>query len=79
MCVACLLGAIQAVANKSGKKDQVKDAKVEAQVHIGEAEGMEGFAIGVDLKVSGVPDDVLQAGHEVCKPILLILLTSKRN
>jgi len=62
---ACLLGAIQAVARQKGKADAVKDAKVHANVSIGEVEDMPGFGIKVDIKVEGVEDELLQAGHEV--------------
>ncbi|THU94194.1 OsmC-like protein [Dendrothele bispora CBS 962.96] len=63
---SCLLGAIQAVARQKGKADAVKDAKIHAKVSIGEAEGMPGFGIQVDMKVEGVEDELLQAGHEFC-------------
>ena len=35
-------------------------------MHIGAPEGMEGFAVNVDLKVEGVQDEkLIQAAHEV--------------
>lgn len=44
-----------------------KNAKVHASVHIGEAEGMSGFGIAVDMKVEGIDEELLKAGHEVIK------------
>jgi hypothetical protein len=49
-----------------GRKDQAKDAVVRVSVHIGDAEEIGGFGIGVDVKVEGVDDELLRAGHEVC-------------
>ncbi|KAJ3900961.1 OsmC-like protein [Lentinula edodes] len=63
---ACLLGAIQAVAKNLGKADMAKNAKVHASVHIGEPEGMPGFGIAVDMKVEGIDEELLKAGHEFC-------------
>ncbi|TFK44125.1 organic hydroperoxide resistance protein [Crucibulum laeve] len=63
---SCLLGAIQLVANKAGKKEMAKKAVVHASVHIGEPTDMPGFGLAVDLKVEGVDDEVLKAGHEFC-------------
>ncbi|KAJ4466378.1 OsmC-like protein [Lentinula lateritia] len=63
---ACLLGAIQAVAKNLGKADMAKNAKVHASVHIGEPEGMPGFGIAVDMKVEGIDEKLLKAGHEFC-------------
>ncbi|KAF8828691.1 hypothetical protein HHX47_DHR3000104 [Lentinula edodes] len=62
---ACLLGAIQAVAKNLGKADMAKNAKVHASVHIGEPEGMPGFGIAVDMKVEGIDEELLKAGHEI--------------
>lgn len=42
-----------------------KNAKVHASVHIGEPEGMPGFGIAVDMKVEGIDEELLKAGHEV--------------
>jgi len=63
---ACLLGAIQMMAGKMGHKDAAKNAIVHASVHLGEAEKIGGFGIGVDIKVEGVDDALLKAGHENC-------------
>ncbi|KAJ3761976.1 OsmC/Ohr family, partial [Lentinula raphanica] len=63
---ACLLGAIQAVAKGMGKADMAKNAKVHASVHIGEPEGMPGFGIAVDMRVEGIDEELLKAGHEFC-------------
>jgi len=68
--IGCLLGAIQMVAIRMGRKDQAKDAVVRVSVHIGEPEEIGGFGIGVDIKVEGVDDDVLRGGHEVRIPCL---------
>lgn len=43
-----------------------KDAVVHASVHLGEPKDMGGFGIAVDIKVEGVDEELLQAGHEVC-------------
>ena len=63
--VACLLGAIQLVARGMGKTEMAKNAKVHVSVHLGEPKDMEGFGIGVDIKVEGIDDELLQAGHAV--------------
>ncbi|KAG6877889.1 hypothetical protein C0993_002553 [Termitomyces sp. T159_Od127] len=44
-------------------KDASK-AVVHASVHLGEPKELEGFGLAVDIKVEGVDDDVLKAGHE---------------
>jgi hypothetical protein len=49
-----------------GKSEMAKNAKVYASVHIGAPEGMPGFGIAVDMKVEGIDEDLLKAGHEVC-------------
>lgn len=38
---------------------------VYASVHLGEPNDIGGFEMAVDIKIEGVPDDVLKAGHEV--------------
>lgn len=48
-----------------GRKDAAKDAVIHTSVHIGEPEGKAGFGIAVDIKVEGVDDELLKAGHEV--------------
>jgi Ohr subfamily peroxiredoxin len=63
---SCLLGAIQLQARKLGKAEQGKNAVVHTSVHIGEPKHLEGFGISVDIKVEGVDDEVLAAGHEFC-------------
>jgi Ohr subfamily peroxiredoxin len=63
---ACLLGAIQMMAGKMGKPGAAKDAVVHTSVHIGEPKEIGGFGIAVDIKVEGVDEDLLKAGHENC-------------
>ncbi|KAG7098392.1 hypothetical protein E1B28_000351 [Marasmius oreades] len=63
---ACFLGAIQAVAAQQGKKEMASRATVHATVAIGEPEGMPGFGLGVDIKVEGIDEELLKAGHEFC-------------
>ncbi|KAF8907877.1 OsmC/Ohr family [Gymnopilus junonius] len=63
---ACLLGAIQAMARKQGKTEMAKNAKVYTSVNIGEPNGLPGFGLSVDIKVEGVDDELLKAGHEFC-------------
>lgn len=52
------------MAGRMGKKDQAKNAVVRASVHIGEPKEMGGFGIAVDIKVEGIDDELLKAGHE---------------
>ncbi|KAK0242117.1 hypothetical protein EDD85DRAFT_429500 [Armillaria nabsnona] len=59
-------GAIQLVARGMGKTEMAKNAKVHVSVHLGEPKDMEGFGIGVDIKVEGIDDELLQAGHAFC-------------
>ncbi len=47
------------------KSDMAQHAKVHVSVHLGEPKGMPGFGIGVDVKVQGIDDELLQAGHAV--------------
>ncbi|KAF9467446.1 OsmC-like protein [Collybia nuda] len=63
---SCLLGAIHMMAGRMGKAESTKNAVVHASVHLGEPNDIGGFGIAVDIKVEGVPDDVLKAGHEAC-------------
>ena len=42
-----------------------KKAVVHTSVSLGDAEGLGGVGIAVDIKVEGVDDEVLQAGHAV--------------
>jgi organic hydroperoxide reductase OsmC/OhrA len=60
-----MLSAIQLAARQSGKKEMASKAVVHASVHIGEPNDIGGFGLAVDLKVEGVDDEVLKAGHEV--------------
>ena len=62
---ACLLGAIQAVSKKLGKEDMAKNAVVNVSVHIGAPNELPGFGLAVDIKVKGIDDELLQAGHAV--------------
>ncbi|KAI1795612.1 OsmC-like protein [Ganoderma leucocontextum] len=64
---ACFLNALQMVAGRTGKVDVARNATVHAQVHIGQPEGNEGFALQVDIQVEGVEDvDLIEAGHKAC-------------
>ncbi|KAG6840479.1 hypothetical protein C0991_006463 [Blastosporella zonata] len=46
-------------------KDASK-AVVHTSVHIGEPNELAGFGLAVDIKVEGVDEEVLKAGHEAC-------------
>jgi Ohr subfamily peroxiredoxin len=60
----CFLGAIQAVALNAGK--DAKDATVNVKTHIGASDGMPGFALSVEIEVSGVKDEeIVKKAHEV--------------
>ncbi|KAH7913266.1 OsmC/Ohr family [Hygrophoropsis aurantiaca] len=64
---SCYLGALQMMAGKTGKKDAARNAVIHASVHLGEAEGLGGFGLAVDIKVEGVEDEeLIKAGHEAC-------------
>ncbi|RDB16717.1 hypothetical protein Hypma_002554 [Hypsizygus marmoreus] len=63
---SCLLGAIQMMAGRMGKPDNAKKAVVHTSVHLGEPNEIGGFGLAVDIKVEGVDEDVLKAGHEAC-------------
>ncbi|KAI0930072.1 hypothetical protein AcV5_006872 [Taiwanofungus camphoratus] len=63
---ACFLSAMQLMAGKMGKSDVAKKAVVHTQVHVGEPKEMEGFGLEVDIKVEGVDDELIKAGHEAC-------------
>ncbi|KAG2363323.1 OsmC/Ohr family [Suillus spraguei] len=56
---ACFLGALQMMAGKTGKKDAARHAVIHTTVHLGEAEGLGGFGLAVDIKVEGVEDEEL--------------------
>ncbi|KAI0335140.1 OsmC-like protein [Cubamyces sp. BRFM 1775] len=64
---ACFLSALQMVAGQTGKTDKARNAVVHTQVHLGQPEGMEGFALQVDIQVEGIDDmELIQAGHKAC-------------
>ncbi|KAG0707103.1 OsmC/Ohr family [Suillus ampliporus] len=64
---SCFLGALQMMAGKTGKKDAARNAVIHTTVHLGEAEGLGGFGLAVDIKVEGVEDEeLIKAGHEAC-------------
>jgi hypothetical protein len=59
------------MAGKTGKKDAARNAVIHTTVHLGEAEGLGGFGLAVDIKVEGVEDEeLIKAGHEVRFPYL---------
>jgi organic hydroperoxide reductase OsmC/OhrA len=70
-CIACLLGAIQMMAARKGRKDAAKNAVVHTSVHLGEPNGIPGFGLAVDIKVEGVDEEILKAGDEVCSLVLI--------
>ena len=43
----------------------MKNAKVHTSVHIGTPNELPGFGLAIDIKVEGVDDELLKAGHEV--------------
>ncbi|EIN11389.1 OsmC-like protein [Punctularia strigosozonata HHB-11173 SS5] len=64
---ACFLSALQLVAGQRGQSESAKNAKVHAQVHMGQPEAGEGYGLEVHIQVEGVEDkDLIQAGHEAC-------------
>ncbi|KAF8971262.1 OsmC/Ohr family, partial [Flammula alnicola] len=63
---ACLLGAIQAMARKLGKEEMGKNAVVRTSVHLGQPTDLPGFGLSVDIKVEGVDEELLKAGHDFC-------------
>ena len=65
----CFLGAIQAVAGSAGK--DAKNATVNVKTHLGASEGTPGFALSVEIEVSGIKDeDIVKKAHEVSDGIL---------
>ncbi|KAF8149440.1 organic hydroperoxide resistance protein [Crassisporium funariophilum] len=62
----CFLGALQAVAKTMGKEEMAKNAVVHASVHLGSPNDRKGFGISVDIKVEGIDEELLKAGHEFC-------------
>lgn len=74
-CVACFLSIIQSVADKTGKREMVRNAVIHTQVHIGEPESMGGYGFQVDIQVEGVEDmELIQAAHEVSRVTVLDLV-----
>lgn len=54
------------MAKRLGKEEMGKNAVVHTSVHIGAPDNMPGFGLAVDIKVEGVDEELLKAGHEVC-------------
>lgn len=54
------------MAKGLGKEEMGKKAVVHTSVHIGTPVEKKGFALAVDIKVEGVDEELLKAGHEVC-------------
>ena len=54
------------MAKGLGKAEMAKKAVVHTSVHIGEPDNKPGFGLAVDIKVEGVDEELLKAGHEVC-------------
>lgn len=48
-----------------GKEEMAKNAVVDVSVQIGMANELPGFGLAVDIKVKGIDDELLQAGHAV--------------
>ncbi|PFH53713.1 hypothetical protein AMATHDRAFT_73146 [Amanita thiersii Skay4041] len=63
---SCLLGAIQLQAVRMGNVEMSKNAVVHTSVSLGEPNEMPGFGLAVDIKVEGVDEEVLKAGHAFC-------------
>ena len=56
------------VAGQTGKVDVARNAVIHTEVHIGQPEDGEGFALQVDIQVEGVEDmELIQAGHKVSR------------
>lgn len=54
------------MAQRLGKEEMGKKAVVHTDVHIGKPNHFQGFGLAVDIKVEGVDEELLKAGHEVC-------------
>ena len=54
------------MAKRQGKEEMGKKAVVHTSVHIGTPDNIPGFGLAVDIKVEGVDEELLKAGHEVC-------------
>ncbi|KAF8624632.1 hypothetical protein AX15_005786 [Amanita polypyramis BW_CC] len=64
---ACFLSAIQLVARQQGKNEMADKAVVRTSVSLGTPNELPaGVGLAVDIKVEGVDDEVLKAGHELC-------------
>ena len=55
------------MAKSLGKEEMGKKAVVHTSVHIGEPNNFQGYGLAVDIKVEGVDEELLKAGHEVCR------------
>lgn len=65
----CFLGALQLCAKKAGK--DASGATVEVLTGIGPADSAEGFALNIELKISGFNDEaVVNAAHQVRVEVL---------
>ncbi|KAK2464335.1 hypothetical protein APHAL10511_003792 [Amanita phalloides] len=62
----CLLGAVQLMARQQGKNEMADRAVIYTSVSIGTPNELPGVALAVDIKVEGVDDEALKAGHEFC-------------
>ena len=61
---ACFLASIQAVRRNASK--DVKDATVNVEAHLGASEGIPGFALSVEIEVSGIEDaELVKMAHQV--------------
>ena len=72
------------MAKGLGKEEMGKKAVVHTSVHIGVPDNKPGFGLAVDIKVEGVDEEVLKAGHEVYRildvpPLLLKHLSSSAH
>ena len=69
------------MAQRLGKEEMGKKAVVHANVHIGEPNHFQGFGLAVDIKVEGVDEELMKAGHEVSwsKMVDEILVASNLN
>ena len=62
------------MAKRLGKDEMGKKAVVHASVHIGEPDQFQGLGLAVDIKVEGVDEEVLKAGHEVWSVVEMLRL-----
>lgn len=54
------------MAKRMGKEAMAKKAVVHVAVHLGTLDDIEGLNLAVDIKVEGIDEELLKAGHEVC-------------